>query len=486
MSERSIPPKRTTLASARLSAEADPYLSVAETVRLLNDVLEAQFPSVMFRGEISQVQVAQSGHIYYTIKDEGAQIACVMWAGMARSLTFKLQTGTKVRCHGKPNIYAGSGRFQLVVSRMILDGEGELQRKFLELKARLEQEGFFAPERKRALPFLPKAVGIVTSKTGAVIHDMMVKFRERFPSMPTYLVDTRVQGEGAAQEIASAIRYLDKTKLVDVIIVARGGGSLEDLWAFNEEVVVKAVFASTVPVVSGVGHEVDITLCDLAADVRAPTPTAAAEMVVPRRSDLLNRVDELSRRLNEYERWYLPRVQRVDELSLRLQTIAGSLIKEAALRVRGAEARLSTIRPDRVVALLRSKIELLHQRLSGSGQASLQRDLRRVAVLSDRLYNALTPAHLTRTSRELAILAERLEAARIRNIETATVAVEHLAKRLEGISPRRVLERGFAVVKRKDDYVNSVHGVAANDQITITLHDGEVVGVVERTESKIF
>jgi exodeoxyribonuclease VII large subunit len=345
---------------------------------------------------------------------------------------------------------------------MILDGEGELQRKFLELKARLEEEGFFSPERKRPLPFLPKAVGIVTSKTGAVIHDMMVKLRERFPSMPTYLVDTRVQGEGAAQEIANAIRYLDRTKLVDVIIVARGGGSLEDLWSFNEEVVVKAVFASSVPVVSGVGHEVDVTLCDLAADVRAPTPTAAAEMVVPRVGDLLKAVTELERRLSEFERWFLPKVQRVDELSLRLQTVAGSLIKESTLRVRGAEARLQTIRPDRVVALLRSKIDLLHRRLIGTGQVVLQREARSVAVFADRL-----------------------AAAKSRGIAAASLSVDHLAQRLEGISPRRVLERGFAVVKRGSVYLNSIQGVVAQDPLTVTLHDGDIVGVVERVNPKV-
>jgi exodeoxyribonuclease VII large subunit len=157
-----------------------------------------------------------------------------MWAGMARTLTFKPAQGIAVRVHGRPNVYAQTGRFQIVVSRLVEDGEGELQRKFLELKERLQREGFFSLERKRPLPFLPRAVGLVTSKTGAVLHDMMVKLRERFPSMIVYLSETRVQGDGAAKEIAAAIKKLDESKLVDVIIVARGGGSLEDLWAFNE------------------------------------------------------------------------------------------------------------------------------------------------------------------------------------------------------------------------------------------------------------
>lgn len=467
------------------AVSSDPYLSIGETVQLLNDVLEIQFPQVLFRGEISQVQVAQSGHIYYTVKDENAQIACVMWAGTARTLSFKPQTGTKVRCHGRPNIYSGSGRFQLVVSRMLLDGEGELQRKFLELKARLESDGFFSPERKRALPFLPKAVGIVTSKTGAVIHDMMVKIRERFPSMIVYLVDTRVQGEGAAQEIASAIRYLDSSQVADVIIVARGGGSLEDLWAFNEEPVVKAVFACSVPVVSGVGHEVDVTLCDLAADVRAPTPTAAAEMVVPRRDDLFIRISELERRLFDYSRWFLPRTQRVDDLAFRLETAAQGIVKETQLRVKGAEARLQTIRPDRVVALLQSKIQLLVNRLLTAGLSQLQKGTRRIDIFSDRLRGSFTLTHTSQQALFISALENRMRLASTRVFERTSAEVQSLNQRLDGVSPQRVLERGFAVLKVGEKFIRSVDEVAAGTRFSVVVKDGEVSGTAESISKKI-
>lgn len=463
---------------------ADPYLSIRDTVQLLNDVLEVQFPQILFRGEISQIQIAQSGHVYYTVKDETAQISCVMWAGTARTLTFRPQTGTKVRCHGRPNIYSGSGRFQLVVSRMLLDGEGELQRKFLELKARLEQEGFFAPERKRPLPFFPKAVGIVTSKTGAVIHDMMVKIRERFPSMPVYLLDTRVQGEGAANEIASAIRELDAAKVVDVVIVARGGGSLEDLWAFNEEAVVKAVFGCSVPVVSGVGHEVDVTLCDLAADVRAPTPTAAAEMVVPRIDDLLSRVSELERRLFDYGRWFLPRAQRVDDLSFRLETAANAIIKEAQLRVRAAESRLTTIRPDRVLALLQSKIQLLISRCVAAGSGALQRRIRTLDLLSDRLRSGCTLTHIAQHSLQVAALENRLLSATTRYLERRTSDVGTLVHRLDGVSPERVLERGYAVVKHGETFIRSIDEVRKGEGFSVVLRDGEFTGLVENIFKK--
>jgi exodeoxyribonuclease VII large subunit len=475
---------RTTVA-IKDAASADPYLSIGETVQLLNDVLEIQFPQILFRGEISQVQVAQSGHVYYTVKDENAQISCVMWAGTARTLSFKPQTGTKVRCHGRPNIYSGSGRFQLVVSRMLLDGEGELQRKFLELKARLELEGFFSPDRKRPLPFLPKAVGIVTSKTGAVIHDMMVKIRERFPSMVVYLVDTRVQGEGAANDIAAAIRYLDSSKVADVIIVARGGGSLEDLWAFNEEPVVKAVFSCSVPVVSGVGHEVDVTLCDMAADVRAPTPTAAAEMVVPRREDLFLRISELERRLFDYSRWFSPRTQRIDELSFRLQAAALGIVKETQLRVKGAEARLAMIRPDRVVALLRSKIQLLVSSLVAAGLSQVQRKTRQLDIYSDRLRGAFTLLHTSQLSIHVSALENRLRLASIRVFEKSSAEVQSLAQRLDGVSPQRVLDRGFAVLKVKDKYIRSVDEVAVGAQFSVIVKDGEVAGTVDSVSKRV-
>jgi exodeoxyribonuclease VII large subunit len=316
---------------------------------------------------------------------------------------------------------------------MFEDGEGELRRKFLELQKRLESEGFFAPERKRSLPFLPRAVGIVTSSTGAVIHDMMVKIRERFPAMVVYLADTRVQGEGAASEISQAIRRLDRSGLVDVLIVARGGGSLEDLWAFNEEEVVKAVFACSKPVISGVGHEVDVTLCDLVADVRAPTPTAAAEMVVPHLEDLLFHISELNRRLRDTDRWYQPRVQRVDELSLRLKSRLVSVSKEAALKVKAAEATLSRIKPDRVIELLGLKLLAFEKRLSDAAR----RDKR------DRL--------------------NKLEA---------------LNSRLEALSPQSVLNRGFSVLYSKGAHVRSVLDVKRGDPIEVRVADGIITGVV--------
>jgi exodeoxyribonuclease VII large subunit len=438
------------------SGDGPDYLSVTQVARLFNDILETSFPQLLFKGEISQLTVAQSGHLYFTVKDEGAQVSCVMWAGTARTLRFKPAAGMAVRCHGRPNVYPQTGRLQVVVSRMTEDGEGDLQRKFLELKARLERDGFFAPERKRPLPFMPRAVGIVTSKTGAVIHDMMVKIRERFPSMVVYLSETRVQGEGAAAEISEALRKLDASDLVDVIIVARGGGSLEDLWAFNEEEVVKAVFACRTPVISGVGHEVDTTLCDFAADVRAPTPTAAAEMAVPKVSDLLVRVAELERRLRDSDRWLQPRAQRVDELAGRLSARVGGVLAEARLHVKSAESSLVRIRPDRVIEMVSAKVQGLRDRLLQAGRSSAQLNARGVDTL-----------------------ATRLSSASRRRVETLAATIGHLGLRLESLSPQRVLERGYSIVSTEGRHVRSIGDVAVGAPLEVAVADGVISGKVQ-------
>ncbi|MCB0339907.1 MAG: exodeoxyribonuclease VII large subunit, partial [Bdellovibrionales bacterium] len=339
------------------------YLTVSTLNRLFNTALEREFPSVDFEAEISQISRPASGHLYLTLKDEQSQLAGVLWRGTAAKIGFELEPGMAVLCHGRPNVYQGTGRLQVVISRIVLAGEGLLQKKFLELKAKLEKEGLFAQDRKRQLPFLPKAVGVVTSASGAVIKDIMVKIHERMPPMQVYLVPVRVQGEGAAAEIASAIKLLNESELVDVIIVGRGGGSLEDLWAFNEEIVVRAIFASRIPVVSGVGHEVDIALSDLVADLRAPTPTAAAEMVVPKRKDLLARILELEGRFKDTSRWLRPKEQGVDEFELRLNSTISNMLTRARLKVATYEGKLGSLEPKRFLALLNQRIILNQDRM---------------------------------------------------------------------------------------------------------------------------
>lgn len=268
-------------------------LSVSELSRRIRQLLEDGIPLVWVEGEISNYKQHSSGHRYFTLKDSDAQIACVMWR-TRRKPDFDLCDGISLRVFGNVTVWEKGGRYQLDVQVVMPVGKGDLQAAFEELKNRLNKEGLFDQERKKSLPRFPSAIGIATSPTGAAVRDLIWGFKTRYPPAELYLVPVAVQGQGAAEQIAAAIETFNRLNIVDLIIIGRGGGSLEDLWAFNEEIVVRAIAASMLPVVSAVGHEVDLTLSDLAADVRAPTPTAAAGLVVPDRADLSDILAERS------------------------------------------------------------------------------------------------------------------------------------------------------------------------------------------------
>jgi len=265
-------------------------LTVSELTRKIKQILESGFPSIAVQGEISNFKRHSSGHLYFTMKDEAAQLPCVMWRSRAAVLSFLPSDGLKAIASGRISVYEVRGSYQLDVQSLRPLGAGELQAAFEELKKRLGAEGLFDPSRKRPLPVYPTRIGLVTSPTGAVLQDMKNVFRRRFPGLQLVLVPVRVQGAGAAAEIAEAVDDLSRYGSLDLVIVARGGGSLEDLWAFNEEIVARAIARSRVPVVSAVGHETDFTIADFVADVRAPTPSAAAELVVPDRRQILENV----------------------------------------------------------------------------------------------------------------------------------------------------------------------------------------------------
>jgi exodeoxyribonuclease VII large subunit len=263
------------------------FLSVSELNEIVKETLESQLDAVWVAGEISNLRIPPSGHFYFTLKDEKSQVAAVMFRRQGSSLRFAPENGMAVLCFGRIGLYPVRGDLQLYVESMEPRGQGALYLAFEQLKKRLAAEGLFAEERKRPLPFLPASIGIVTSDKGAALYDMLRVIGDRYPNRRIVIRPVKVQGEGAAKEIAAGIDDLNSFGAVDVMIVGRGGGSLEDLWAFNEEVVARAIFASTAPVIAAVGHEIDFTIADFVADRRAPTPTAAAEMVVPKKTDLL-------------------------------------------------------------------------------------------------------------------------------------------------------------------------------------------------------
>src|SRR2546427_8137999 len=299
--------------TADLFQQTSKVFTVAELTRQIRGTLETKFGAVWVQGEISNYKLHPSGHQYFTLKDQRAQIGCVIWRDTMAPLRQPLVDGTQVQVYGTVTVYETRGQYQLSVQILQLRGVGVLQAKFEALKRKLEAEGLFASERKRALPKFPRRIGIVTSPTGAAIRDMLNVLRRRAPWLEILINPVRVQGTGAAAEIAVALRELtlpnESWSPLDLIVVARGGGSIEDLWEFNEEIVARAIFHSPIPVVSAIGHEIDFTIADFVADLRAPTPSAAAELIVPDTAEINRRIDELAACLNRCVRNFLAHPQ---------------------------------------------------------------------------------------------------------------------------------------------------------------------------------
>ncbi len=332
--------------------------SVAELTRRVKSVLENALPMVWVEGEISNFTHHSSGHMYFSLKDERAQIRCVFFRGKNSKLKFRPEAGLKVRLLGDVTVYEPRGDYQLLVDRMIPVGKGELELAFRQLVDKLEKRGWFAAERKKQLPAHPTTVGIITSPTGAAIHDMIRTFQSRMP-VEILLYPVRVQGVGAAEEIARAVSRMNEWGEADVLIVGRGGGSLEDLWAFNEEVLAEAIYRSEIPVISGVGHEVDVTISDMVADVRAVTPTAAAEILVPSlanvQADLDRLGDRLVRRIREIFRFWRERLERFAE---------SRALGEPRARLREEAQRLDDL-ATRIGLALRRVEERFRERIAG-------------------------------------------------------------------------------------------------------------------------
>ncbi len=348
----------------------EPVLSVAELTARIKDVLEAEFPLVWVAGEISDLARPQSGHCYLTLKDADAQIPAVIWRSTASRVRFQLRDGLAVVCRGHLEVYAPRGRYQLIIEAIEPRGIGALELALRQLHEKLAKEGLFDPARKRPLPRLPRRIAVVTSPTGAALHDFLEMLRGRWPLGDVLVVPVRVQGEGAAAEIAAAIELVNRLRWgIDCLVVTRGGGSLEDLWAFNEEVVVRAIAASRLPVVSGVGHEIDVTLADLAADVRALTPSDAAQRVAPSAEEVSRALQQLRLRLNAGLRararaarerlaglagrrvlsrpiaMVHERARRLDELEARLARAARHRFQAAKTRAESLGARLESLNP---------------------------------------------------------------------------------------------------------------------------------------------
>jgi exodeoxyribonuclease VII large subunit len=486
-------------------------VTVSELSNALKRTLEDAYGYVRVRGELGKVSYHSNGHVYFDLKDDRACIAGVVWRTSAQRLRVRLEPGLEVVCTGRITTYPGRSQYQIIVDTVAPAGLGALMALVEERKRKLETEGLFDPARKQLLPYLPGVVGVVTSPTGAVIRDILHRLADRFPRR-VLVWPVRVQGEDSAQEVAAAIRGFNalpergRIPRPDVIIVARGGGSLEDLWSFNDEAVVRAAAESMIPLISAVGHETDVTLIDYAADRRAPTPTAAAEMAVPVRSELIAQVDDLARRgfaswRQRHERRrgdlralvrVLPAPERLlDEPRQRLDLAAGGLLR--GLRTNAERHRAKFVRlgdklaanaPGAAVKRMREQVRGLTDRTQRARARMFLRPRERLLAAGERLSAALRAnrsAHLTRLAHQKAVaatLSARLGPAFDGYLDRRYAALDRAAGLLEAFSYHGVLARGFTLVRDRDGRpLRTAAAVGPGLNLDIEFADGRVPAV---------
>lgn len=437
-------------------------LTVSRLTALLRGVLEENFEQLWVQGEVSNLSYPSSGHCYFTLKDAGAQLRCVMFKSAVKNLKFRLTDGMALIVRGRISVYDQRGEYQLICEYMEPAGIGALQTAFVQLKEKLAGEGLFAEDHKITMPLFPRKIGVITSPTGAAIHDILNVLKRRFASLEVLLYPVRVQGEGSALEIARAVDEMNRLAEVDVIIVGRGGGSLEDLWAFNEEVVARAVYRSKIPIISAVGHETDWTICDFVADLRAPTPSAAAELVIATAGELRSQIEALSSRLRRSVEHLLaahdgrleglrralhdPRTmlghlaQRMDDLTGRLETGLSVAVSRRRDRFERLQDALQHNNPKVIIDTLRQRITLLSLRAKG-------------------------------------LLNQRLELLR--------QGFGANAARLEVLSPLKTLARGYAIATLVSDgmVVTDAASLVTGEQLLLILHRGRALCRVESIET---
>lgn len=441
-------------------------LSVSDLNQQTRQLLEQNFAIIQVAGEISNFACPSSGHWYFTLKDDRAQVRCALFKTRSRFLNYRPQNGDLVVLRAKVSLYEGRGEYQLIGEYLEAAGSGDLQAAFDILKQKLQLEGLFAAERKRPLPSLPKHIGVITSATGAAIQDILSVLKRRFPAIPVTLYPAAVQGEEAPQQLCKALDLANRSKLCDVLIIGRGGGSAEDLSAFNNEPLARAVFNSPIPIISAVGHESDISICDFVADARAPTPSAAAELVSPDREQLSVQLRRQQSRMLQLFQQSLRQCQhRVDALRSRLRH-PGQRLQEQAQRLDALELRL---RHANTALLLRQQTRLSH--------------------LQKRLGAQLPSKDISRLQRQLPQLQQRLTQALNHQLQLLKQRLAEQAHALNAISPLATLERGYALVTTSDQQLlHSSQQLSLGDSLHTRLAQGSVwsqVTAIEPTVSSL-
>ena len=422
--------------------------------RLVRDLLEDALPLVWIEGELSNVARPASGHLYFTLKDSAAQVRCAMFKPKSSWLRFKPADGMQVLVRARVGLYEPRGEFQLVAEHMEPAGEGALQREFERLKAQLDAEGLFAQERKRPLPDFARRIGVITSATGAAIRDVLSVFARRWPLADVDVLPVPVQGREAPPAIVTMLRKAAASGRYDVLLLTRGGGSLEDLWAFNDERVARAIHASSVPVVSAVGHEIDFSIADFVADLRAPTPSAAAELLVPDALALKRHLDQLRQRIVAIqERQLQARIQRVDHL----------------------HARLQSQRPQARLARDHERLQQLHRRLLSARLSQVTQWTVRLERTHARLLAQHPKQYLTLWRHQLDQQAMHLRRSIEHKLERERMGLQHVARAMHAVSPLATLERGYAILFEADGKVlRSAQNVTTGTPLRARLADGEL------------
>ncbi len=436
--------------------------SVRDLVSAIRTQVEREYVDIWVEGEISNYRPAESGHLYFTLKDDASQLRVVMWRTQARLLRFKPENGLQVIARGRVTVYDQRGELQLSADYLEPKGAGALQIAFEQLKSKLAAEGLFDRDRKKPIPRLPKRIGIVTSPRGAALQDMLNVLRRRHESVGVLIFPAQVQGETAANEVSVGIRYFNKAKNADVIILARGGGSLEDLMAFNDEVLARTIAASEIPVISAVGHETDFTISDFVADLRAPTPSAAAELVIESKRLLEEQVETLRRRLSRAARYQL------QQLKLQLTELAQH----------GAFARMRE-----AIRRREQRVDDLTYRLAQAERKMIQARLRRLDVASTRLRHLDLRLRLNYFHKQLDTYSATMTVAMRTGLGTKRARLNHLTAQLQALSPTNILERGYALVfDAGGNLVKNAAQVQAGSDIRAQVAKGQIIATVKKSE----
>ncbi|SEA95588.1 Exodeoxyribonuclease VII large subunit [Thiothrix caldifontis] len=438
--------------------------SISQLNAEVGQLLSQGFPALWVEGEISNFTRATSGHLYLSLKDAGAQVRCAMFKGRASSLKLIPKNGLKVLVRGKVGLYEPRGEYQFIIEHMEDAGVGALQRQFEELKQRLQTQGLFAPEHKQTLPAFPRCIGVITSPTGAAIRDILNVLKRRCPQIPVVVYPVLVQGEGAKDQIANAIRQADREQRCDVLILARGGGSIEDLWSFNEEVVAHAIYTCSLPIISGVGHEIDFTIADFVADVRAPTPSAAAELVSPDMAALQTQVQRLFLQLHRYQQ---RRLQVAGEHLQRLQQ------------------RLENQRPTNRLQQKVQRLDELEMRLQATLLRHLHSQQQKLTNLSTRLQVQSPVRQIQQQQAQLKHWQQYLLVLIQQRLDKAHDKLQIQAGQLHTLSPLATLERGYGIVRHLEtgQVIRSIAPLRLGHSVTTQVQDGSFDSIITRIQA---